>query len=271
MLSLGGLSFAVEPEGALSAAEKQSLARLGAIEPANPAAGPFRILISPDPLPTSLDPDALPERAPALTDWADDRVVVTHRQFAAELDPARRSGLLFRRTEEAFPLEITLRVALASRLPLEGGLPLHAAGILMDGRSLAFFGPSGAGKSTLAGLSPYPVFSDELLAVVPGWSFAVMKAGFWGTLGRGDAPAGAFPLQALIELGKGPRFELTRLSPRAALRRLLGVVMVPVGPPLWNAALAAAGSLARQVPAYRMTWSPASPPWDDLRRALLST
>jgi hypothetical protein len=268
VLSLGGLSFAVEPEGALSAAEKQSLARLGADRPANPASGLFRIQISPEPLAASRDPADQPERAPALVEWVDDRVLLTHRQFAAELDPARGSGRLFRRTEDAFPLEITLRVALASRLPLEGGLPLHAAGILMNGRGLAFFGPSGAGKSTLASLSPYPVLSDELLAVVPGRPFDVMRTGFWGTLGAGDAPPGAFPLQALIELDQGPRFELTRLSPRAALRRLLGVIMVPVGPPLWTAALAAAGALLKRVPAYRMTWSPAAPPWDDLKSAL---
>ncbi len=267
MLSLGGLSFAVEPEEALSPAERQALEQLGASASARPSASPFRILISREPLGTPGEAGALPERAPALADWAEGRVRVTHGHFASELDPLGLKGRLYRQSDQAFPLEITLRVALASRLPLEGGLPLHAAGLLMNGRGLAFFGPSGAGKSTLAGLSPHPVLSDELLAVVPGRPFDVVRTGFWGTLGRSDAPPGAFPLQALIELDKGLRFRLVRLSPREALRRLLGVIMVPIGPPLWSAALAVAGRLASQVPVYKMTWSPSSPPWDELRDA----
>lgn len=272
MLPLAGLGFEVEPEDALSPAEKrslQALERIAGTEP--PPRSFFHIRLVTGGIPGCGRLEDFPARTPALAEWADGLVRVTHRHFCCELDPLALTGRLHRgRSEAAFPLEVTLRVALASRLPLEGGLPLHAAGILTGGGGIAFFGPSGAGKSTLAGLSPHPVLSDELLAVTPGRPFDVTRTGFFGTLGLSNAPAGAFPLRALIELGRGPRFRLRRLSAREALRRLLGVILVPIGPPLWTAAIDVAGRLTAAVPAYRMEWSPASPPWDELEGALRS-
>jgi len=273
VLCLAGLGFAFEPEAALSPGERQSLEALRGLgaETSTPPRSVFRVHLSATPFRPDRGPDEFPPGSPALVDWANERVLVRHRHFVCELDPAHLRGRLHRaQPDRAFPLEMSLRVAMASRLPLEGGLPLHAAGILTGGRGLAFFGPSGAGKSTLAGLSPYPVLSDELLAVVPGRPFDVVRTGFFGTLGTSNAPPGAFPLRALIELAKAPRFRLSPLSPRDALRRLLGVILVPVGPPLWSAAIEVAGRLTRAVPAYRMEWSPASPPWDELEAALTS-
>jgi hypothetical protein len=57
---------------------------------------------------------------------------------------------------------------------------------------------------------------------------------------------------------------IERLSPATALRRLIPAVLVPSGPPIWEATLAVLGRLVAQVPAYRMAWSPALPPWDGL-------
>jgi hypothetical protein len=79
--------------------------------------------------------------------------------------------------------------------------------VVVDGRGVAFFGPSGAGKSTIAGTSPYPVLSDEMVAIVP----------------------------AHVVSGR---------------------------PPLWAAALASIGHVARGVPVMRLAWNPAEPPWD---------
>ncbi len=267
MIRLGGLAFAVEPADRLNEDERRSLARLAAT-----AAGPstFRLTLA-DAAPwTSEDASLFPARGPAVVDWVGEGVRVSHSTFVAELDPRAGTGRVFRRVAEAYPLEITLRMALASRLPLEGGLPLHAAGIVLEGQAVAFFGVSGAGKSTLAGMSPYPVLSDELVAVTPDRPFALEATGFWGTLGQGDAPPGTFPLQALVELAKGGRFALERLPPRAALRRLVGVTLVPPGPPLWSAALGVLGQLAAAVPCYRMTWSKDEPPFEALRARLSS-
>jgi hypothetical protein len=266
VIRLGGLVFAVEPEDRLIDSERRSLARLGA---AAAERAPYRLTLEREPPWSSDDLSLFPERGPAVVDWVEGRVRVSHATFVAELDPRERFGRLFRKVDEAYPLEITLRTALASRLPLEGGVPLHAAGIVLeDGRSVAFFGPSGAGKSTLAGTSRDPVLSDELVALVPGPPFALEATGFWGTLGQGDAPPGTFPLAALVELAKGDRFALERIDPKIALRRLVGVTLVPVGPPLWDAALGVLGRLAVAVPCYRMAWSKDEPPWEGLRAGL---
>jgi len=204
-----------------------------------------------------------------VIDWTDGRVRIGHARFVAELDPAGLSGSLYRAPGRASGLEVALRAALCSRLPLDGGLPLHAAGLVVDGRGVVFFGPSGAGKSTLAGVSPHPVLSDELVAVVPGRPFSLTATGFWGTLDGGRSHPGSWPLAALVELGKGrpePRFE--RLGTREALVRLVGVLMVPPGPPLWEAALATLGRLVRDTPVERLAWSPVRPPWPEIRARL---
>ncbi len=269
---VGGLPLAIEPEEALIPIERMTLARIsgrgfGPIE----RALPFRLRLVTEAPWASADPTPR-DGEPAAIDWVDDHVRVSHARFLAELDPIGRSGLLFRRSPGGGALEITLRTVLCSRLPFEGGLPLHAAGIVSDERGIAFFGVSGAGKSTLAGSSPYPVLSDELVAVVPTHArpgaFALTASGFWGTgekEGRSGKPR---PLVALVELAKGARLRLDRLATREAIARLVRVVVVPPGPPLWSAALAVLGDLVREVPVYRMAWSPEQPPWPGLLKAL---
>jgi hypothetical protein len=197
---------------------------------------------------------------------------VEHRDFSAVLDPAAATGGLERHPAQGFPLALTLRLAMSSRLPLVGGVPLHAAGIVRDGRADVFFGPSGAGKSTLAGLSAAPLLSDELVAVLPAPGdparFVCAATGVWGTLGSRAAPRGAFPLRALVQLGRGDRFALQRLEPPAALRALVGVTMIPAADWLWRAGLGALRTLASAIPAYRMEWSPALPPFEALELTL---
>jgi hypothetical protein len=154
-----------------------------------------------------------------------------------------------------------------ARLPVIGGLPLHAAGVVVEGRGVAFFGPSGAGKSTLAATAPFPVLSDELVALAPGAPFQLVRSGFWGEGGE-SGPAGPAPLRALVDLAKGPAFRLTRLRPAEAAGRVLASTPVPLAPPLWSRALAVVAALVGQVPVYRMEWTPAEPPWERLAGAL---
>jgi len=278
MVVLGGLPFEIVPEGRLSDAEREVVA--GLLPPGSPSATlatraePFVVELVEGPVAPTADPSA-PERAiddaPAAVSWDGDRVRVRHRRLEAELDPFSGRGWLRRDTSVGWPLEVTLRTALAARLPFEGGLPLHAAGLVVGGgRGVAFFGPSGAGKSTLAAASPHPVLSDEMIAIVPGGAngYRLTATGTWGTHGRGEALSGAFPLAGVCALDRGPETRIDHLDPLAALRGLIPSTLVPPGPPLWSAALGVIGRVARQVPAYRLTWSPAHPPWTALDQAL---
>lgn len=265
---LAGLRFDIVPDDGISPAERRALAALPA-GPATSGDGTYVFELSPDPpAPRGDEEDGdllSTDEAPATVRWLADRVRIGHRRFRAVLDPAARYGTLRRDASVGWPLEISLRVALAARLPLEGGVALHAAGVAMGGVGFAFFGPSGAGKSTLAAGAPGLVLSDEMVAVTrTAAGYALVGTGFWGTLGATETAPKPFPLRALVELDKAPTLRLDRLDPRTALRHLVPCVLVPPGPPLWRAALGVAGRLTRDLPVFRMAWSPAEPPWDRL-------
>ena len=258
----GGVRFSVSPEAALLPAEREAIGRLDGAEADDPQV-PFRIDLVPAPPWTSEDPALFPQWEPAVQRWEGERLLCSHRSFTAEIDPFGAHARLHRREERAYPLEAVIRTAMMARLPLLGGLPFHAAGIVVDGWGVVFFGPSGAGKTTVASTSPFPVLSDELVAVAPGRPFDLVRSGFWGE-GRGDGHSAKAPLALLVDLAKGPALRLTRLRPAAAAGRVLGSVPVPHAPPLWSRALAVVADLVQRVPAYRMEWSPAEPPWERL-------
>jgi hypothetical protein len=269
---LAGLPFEVVPDGRLSPAERRALRALPAAtaRARDDRAFVLELATTDSPAPpgeaeAGEDVVSPPEDAPAAVRWSRDRVRIGHRRLRATLDPSAGRGLLARDASVGWPLEVTLRVALAARLPLEGGVALHAAGIVQGERGLVFFGPSGAGKSTLAASFGGPVLSDEMVAVTrPGDAYALAGTGFWGTLGASPAPSASFPLRALVELDKAPALRMERLDPRTAVRRLIPSALVPPGPPLWSEALAVLGRMAREVPVVRMGWSPAEPPWEAL-------
>jgi hypothetical protein len=258
----GGVRFSVGPGAALFPAEREAIGRLDPDE-GDDSQAPVRIeLIDSAPW-TSEDPALFPQWEPAVQRWAGDRLLCSHHSFTAEIDPFAGRALLFRREERAYPLEAVIRTAMMARLPLVGGLPFHAAGVVVRGQGVVFFGPSGAGKTTVASTSPYPVLSDELVAVNPASPFDLVRSGFWGE-GRESGRGGPAPLALLVDLAKGPAFKLTRLRPAEAAGRVLASAPVPLAPPLWSRALAVAAELVRRVPVYRMEWTPAEPPWERL-------
>jgi hypothetical protein len=189
---------------------------------------------------------------PALIDAQDDRVTVTHARFDALIDPFTAEATITCLPEdEQFATDITRRAALSATLPLDEGLLLHSAGIIVDGEAYVFYGVSGAGKSTFAGFMR-EVLSDELVAVQRGFARAT---GIWGTLDSVIAPTGNYPLRATIELGHGNGVSLEPITAREARRKLLLVAVVPPQPQLWMKTLPIIESLAR-IPAFRLEWTP---------------
>ena len=261
----GGLRFSAGPDDALLPSEREALARLEP-EPDDPQQ-PFAIELVEAPPWTSDDPSLFPQWEPAVQRFVGDRLLASHKSFTAEIEPFASRARLQRREARAYPLETVIRTSMMARLPLVGGLPLHAAGVVLVGRGVAFFGASGAGKTTLAATSPVPVLSDELVAIGPGRPFSLVRSGFWGE-GRPQPGASSAPLGLLVDLAKGPAFRALRLSPAAAAGRVLASVPVPHAPALWRRALAVVAELVSQVPVVRMEWSPLDPPWPALVRLL---
>jgi hypothetical protein len=262
----GGVRFSVGPDTGLLPCEREAIARLDA-DRADDDRPSVRIDLVEAPPWTSEDPGLFPRWEPAVQRWSDGRLLCSHRSFTAEIDPFAGRARLHRTEERAYPLEAVIRTTMMARLPLVGGLPLHAAGVVAGGRGVAFFGPSGAGKTTVASTSPFPVLSDELVAIVPARPFDLVRSGFWGE-GKETEPAGPVTLALLVDLAKGPALNLTRLRPAEAAGRVLASTPVPLAPPLWSRALAVAAELVREVPVYRMEWAPDEPPWEVLAGVL---
>jgi len=263
-LDLAGLPFSVVPDRELRPAEHQALTRLAG--PAETGGNRYETTV----LAVSKWPDAPPrstEDGESLIEVKDGVVVLKHQAYRTRFEAALLKGRLQRDTEHSYPLEISLRIALCCRLPTADGIALHAAGIKIGSAGVAFFGPSGAGKSTLSRRSPYPVFSDELIALC-GDPWELRATGFWGELERKiDIPQAA-PLAAVVELAKGPETKIRRLAPGDALRRLLGVVVLPPDASLWQDGLHQLRRLVEEVKAFRMEWCPERSPWDDLSRII---
>ncbi len=257
----GGVRFSVGPEAALLPCERELIGRLD--PDGHDDQAPVHIELAPAAPWTSDDPALYPRLEPAVQRWLDGRLLCSHRSFTAEIDAFAGRARLHRREERAYPLEAVIRTAMMARLPLLGGLPLHAAGVVAGSRAVAFFGPSGAGKTTVASTSPFPILSDELVAIVPGPPFRLVRSGFWG---EGKDTGGATPaaLALLVDLAKGRALALRPVPPAQAVGRLLASTPVPLAPPLWSRALAVAAALVREVPVHRMEWTPAEPPWERL-------
>ena len=262
----GGVRFSVEPDAALFRVEREAIERLD-LDHVDNAQAPVRVELVDSAPWTSDDPALYPQREPAVQRWIGDRLLCSHHTFTAEIDPFAGCVLLFRREERGYALEAVIRTTMMGRLPLVGGLPLHAAGVVVQGQGVVFFGPSGAGKTTVASSSPYPVLSDELVAVNPANPFDLVRSGFWGDC-RESGRGGPAPLALLVDLAKGPAFRLMRLRPAEAAGRLLASAPVPLAPPLWSRALAVVAELVQRVPVYRMEWTPADPPWERLAEVL---
>jgi len=258
----GGVRFSVEPDTRLFPSEREAMGRLER-DTDDDRQQPVRVSLTDRPPWTSDDPATFPQGEPAVLWWEGQRLLCRHRSFTAEIDPFEGRARLFRREERAFPLEAVIRACMMTRLPLLGGLPFHAAGVVMKGKGVVFFGPSGAGKTTVAAASPFPVLSDELVAVAPGRPFELVRSGFWGERAGGER-VGSAPLALLVDLARGPRLSFTRLFASRALGRVLASVPVPLAPSLWSRVLAVGAELVDRVPVCRMEWSPAEPPWEAL-------
>ena len=201
--------------------------------------------------------NALRDGEPAQIDADGERITVSHARFEAVIDPFARNAIIHcLESDRELATDLTRRTALSAILPLDGGLLLHSAGIVVDGRAIAFFGPSGAGKSTLSALVDAPILSDELISIrKTGERFVVEATGVWGELDARPPVEGSFPLAHLVALGRGEDVILDPLDPRAAARALVGATVVPPHPVLWRNAMAIVSELAH-LPTSRLRWRP---------------
>lgn len=149
-----------------------------------------------------------------------------------------------------------LRVTLATLAPERGGLLVHGAAAVHDGRALVFIGPSGEGKTTLARrlrAAGWTTLCDDAALITPTTVAATPLRGK-----EDDARVGgSFPLRGLVFLEKGaPTLALTHLTAAEATARLMPRVFWYASAPTWEARLlATVSAIVERVPAYRLASS----------------
>jgi hypothetical protein len=253
MRSIGGLPF-VFPGCSFSDEEERLLQMLARLDVPPFVEEPFVI----EPPSGGEATEASPRKGePAVISFEGDRIRITHGEGIGEIDLMARRGTYARFTGSGAPLRAMLRTAVVAMLPLHGGLPLHAAGLVAGERALVLFGESGAGKSTIASITRLPVLSDEIVAVILEDGRPVARStGFGDEVYTGGAPGTALPVAAFVQLAKGDRFAATPLSQAEATRALLKVILSPPHPLVWTRAIAALGAiLATKTPVLRMSWT----------------
>jgi hypothetical protein len=112
-------------------------------------------------------------------------------------------------------VENVLRPLVARCLLAGGGLLVHSAEVVLEGRAFLFAGQSGAGKSTMAAMAMqggHEVLSDDLNAVV---GSDVVPLPFTGDLAPEALRRSPAPLRAIVALEKGSHDGIRELSKAA--------------------------------------------------------
>ncbi len=125
-----------------------------------------------------------------------------------------------------YPLDQILTWGLLART---GGVLLHAAVAVRDGRGLVLAGRSGAGKSTLANLcheAGWRILNDDRVLVYPQGGAWRVAGTPWHGSGR-FAVAASVPLAGLLLLHQDTTERLVALTPSTARLALLDVAAVP--------------------------------------------
>lgn len=123
-----------------------------------------------------------------------------------------------------------LAVLLATLLPIRGGLLLHASGVRLGDKGVAFVGPREAGKSTICAMFPHEtILNDELVAVTNASSAPRVHATpFSGPLSDPRFRQHC-PLRLALKIRKSSQAKLLPLSPSDAFRLLMQCTALPGG------------------------------------------
>jgi MoaA/NifB/PqqE/SkfB family radical SAM enzyme len=149
------------------------------------------------------------------------------------------------------------QLVLARALPAFGGVFVHAAGAIMNGKGLVFAGPSEAGKSTIVRMigERGEILCDDRVVVRSGpGGFRVHGTWSHGEVGR--VSPGSAPLRAVFFLRQAKANRLERLNdPGAILRDLLPRLVRPlVSADWWERALDVAEGIVGEVPFYDLSF-----------------
>ncbi len=192
------------------------------------------------------------------------RWLIERGDLRAEWDPATGRGSI-RQSANPYSIDSALRILHSLILARQGGLLVHAASAVRNGRAFLFAGVSGAGKTTISRLAPADVtlLTDEISYLRRnGHGYLAHGTPFAGELAKVGENVQA-PLAALYLLRQGPENAIEPVSTGDAARSLLeNVLFFAHDPELVSMVFESACNLVRQVPVYRLTFVPDARVWE---------
>src|SRR5213078_1400050 len=146
--------------------------------------------------------------------------------FRAQWDPALRRGRI-RQSANPYSIDAVLRIVHSLVLANQGGMLVHAASAVRNGRAFLFAGVSGAGKTTISRLAPpdATLLTDEISYLRrEGDGYTAYGTPFAGELAKVGENVKA-PLAAVFLLAQGPANRIDEMPRREATRALLRNVL----------------------------------------------
>lgn len=146
--------------------------------------------------------------------------------FRAEWEPKSRRGWI-RQSANPYSIDAVLRIAHTLMLAAEGGLLLHSASAIRNGKAFLFAGVSGAGKTTISRLAPpdATLLTDEISYVRKLHSdYMAFGTPFTGELAKLGENVSA-PIGELYLLAKGPENRIDPIPRAEAARALLANIL----------------------------------------------
>jgi hypothetical protein len=196
--------------------------------------------------------------------FASGRWLIERGDLRAELEPALRRGRIVQ-SANPYAIDTVLRIIHSLVLARSGGLLVHAASCLRNGKAFLFAGVSGAGKTTISSLAPADatLLTDEISYLQRnGDGFIAHGTPFAGELARPGENVQA-PLSAVYLLLKGPENAIEAVKESEAVRLILeNVLFFAHNSELVDMVFEAACDLVRHVPVRRLTFLPDSRVWD---------
>src|SRR5881296_3104409 len=139
--------------------------------------------------------------------------------FRAAWDPASRRGRI-RQSANPYSIDAVLRIVHSLVLAGQGGMLVHAASAVRNGKAFLFAGVSGAGKTTISRLAPpdATLLTDEISYVrKQGNGYVAFGTPFTGELAKLGENVSA-PIAALYLLAKGSENRIETVAPAEAAR-----------------------------------------------------
>jgi hypothetical protein len=194
------------------------------------------------------------------------RWVMERGDFLAVWDPASGRGTI-RQSANPYSIDAAFRIVHSLLLAQQGGLLVHAASAVRNGRAFLFAGVSTAGKTTISRLAPpdATLLTDEISYLrrnPDGSGYTAYGTPFAGELAEPGVNVRA-PLAGVFLLAKGPENVIEPVTPPQALRGLMeSILFFAHDADLVNKVFDSALDLVSKVPVERLTFYPDKRVWD---------